>query len=281
MRQKISVMINTLNEEENLPMVLDAVQGWVDEIVVVDMHSEDRTREIAETYGARVFLHERLGFADPARAFALAQTSGDWVLMLDADEVVPAALARTLQRLAGNPQLDAVSLPYQNYVAGQALRGLGWGPEQDRHTRFFRRDAMELTGEIHNFLHLRPGARLYQLPYDGSNAVLHFSYTDYASVVAKINRYTDLEAVNKAGKGVRPSVLRALVLPLREFVLTYWVRGGYRDGRLGLHMAVLLAFYKFLREIKLEQRTQLGERQAIQAIYRALAKRAVVGGGEP
>src|SRR5450759_1251360 len=93
MGTRISAVINTLNEERNLPFALRSVQDWVDEIVVVDMHSEDATRDIAKQYGARVFLHERLGYADPARAFALEQAVGDWILLIDADELIPAPLS--------------------------------------------------------------------------------------------------------------------------------------------------------------------------------------------
>ena len=89
--QRISVVINTLNEERRLPYALRSVQDWVDEIVVVDTHSDDKTVEIAEEFGARIFTHERVGYADPARAFAFARATGDWILILDADELVPRA----------------------------------------------------------------------------------------------------------------------------------------------------------------------------------------------
>ena len=100
MTQRISVVINTWNEEQNLPWSLGSVRSWADEIVVVDMHSQDRTREIAESFGAKVYLHEWLGFADPARAFAIAQATCDFVLLLDADEMIPKPLSRELQRIA-------------------------------------------------------------------------------------------------------------------------------------------------------------------------------------
>jgi glycosyltransferase involved in cell wall biosynthesis len=86
-RPRISAVFNTFNEEKRLRFALRSVKPWVDEIVVVDMHSSDATRTIAENFGAKVFLHEPLGYADPARAFAVAQATGDWILMLDADRL--------------------------------------------------------------------------------------------------------------------------------------------------------------------------------------------------
>ncbi|WP_019587349.1 glycosyltransferase family 2 protein [Deinococcus apachensis] len=275
MNPRISVVINTLNEEHNLPLALDSVCRWVDDIVVVDMHSNDRTATVARAYGARVFLYERLGYADPARAFALAQATGDWVLVLDADEVVPAALAAQLHAIARRGDFDAADLPYQNFVGGVAVRGLGWGPTQDHHVRFFRQGQMRVTGEVHNFFHPLPGTRVLRLPYQGDNALLHFSYTDYTSVMEKINRYTGIEAQTKQGQGVRPSLLRETALPVREFLLTFLVKRGYRDGRHGLRLAVLLALYKYLREIKLDERVQRGTREDMLNRYRQLARQAI------
>src|SRR5262245_29586580 len=96
----ISVVINTRNEEKNLPHALRSVRPWVDEIIVVDMCSEDRTVEIARSFGAKTFPHEPLGYCEPARAFALGQATQPWVLILDADEMVPAPLSRALRSAA-------------------------------------------------------------------------------------------------------------------------------------------------------------------------------------
>ena len=89
---KISVLINTLNEEAHLPACLESVR-WADELVLVDMHSTDRTVAIAESAGCRVFQHDRMGYVEPARNFAIAQANHPWVLVLDADERVSPGLA--------------------------------------------------------------------------------------------------------------------------------------------------------------------------------------------
>ena len=95
---EISVVINTLNEEKNLAYTLRSVQSWASEIIVVDMHSTDKTVEIAKTHGAKVFYHEPTGFVEPAQEFAVAQASHAWILLLDADEVVPKPLSERLLR---------------------------------------------------------------------------------------------------------------------------------------------------------------------------------------
>src|SRR3989337_4151360 len=96
---RISVVINTLNEEKNLPRAIASIKGLADEIIVVDMQSDDNTKEVAEKLGALVYDHKRTGYVEPARNFAISKASGDWVLVLDADEEVPPKLREKLRLL--------------------------------------------------------------------------------------------------------------------------------------------------------------------------------------
>src|SRR5438876_8216512 len=88
----LSAVVNTFNEEAHLPACLESLR-WASEIVVVDMHSEDRTAEIAAAFGCRVFQHERTGYVEPARNFAIQQAKNSWVLVVDADERASPGLA--------------------------------------------------------------------------------------------------------------------------------------------------------------------------------------------
>jgi (heptosyl)LPS beta-1,4-glucosyltransferase len=270
---RISVVINTLNEERRLPYALRSVQGWVDEIVVVDMHSDDRTVEIAEASGARVFAHERLGYADPARAFAIAKATGDWILILDADELVPPRLARRLRNVAAANEVDVVDVPRLNYVLGEPLAWTGWGPAQDHHQRFFRRGWVEATGDIHNFLRMREGARVLRLAPDDRLALVHFNYTNVAHFIEKLNRYTTIEAAGRAGS--RPRVTRARVVAgtVREFTNRFLRHKGYRDGWRGFYLAGLMAFYRFAVYAKEQELRSIGTREDVERIYEAEAER--------
>ena len=138
MRPKISVVINTLNEERNLGFALLSVYRWVDEIVVVDMHSDDRTVEIARQYNAKVYLHPRMNFADPVRHFAVGKASGDWILILDADEMVPKPLSEQLIEFSTEDRADIFMIPFINYLLGAPLQHTGWRECEDRHLRFFK-----------------------------------------------------------------------------------------------------------------------------------------------
>lgn len=263
----ISAVVNTLNEERRLARCLGSVRPWVDEIVVVDMDSEDRTAEIARSFGARVHRHDRLAYADPARAYALAQATGDWVLVLDADEMVPAALARRLVEIATNAEADVVKIPMINYLFGAALLGTGWGPEQDRHLRFFRRGAVRATGEIHNYLHVVDGARVAELPAIAGRCLVHHNYSDVHQFVEKMNRYTDIEAGDLASQGARISRVAAIGWAARAFVGRYVRHRGFRDGWRGFYLAWLMAGYRLVTAAKLEQLRRAGLGEEIDAGY--------------
>ena len=243
---RISVVVNTLNEELRLGYALRSVKEWADEIVVVDMHSDDRTAEIAASFAARVFLHERAGYADPARAYAVDQSTGDWILVLDADELIPEPLSRRLRAIAANDEADAVRIRWRNYLLGAAIGHTGWGPDQDRHVRFFRRGAVDLRPDVHDFLRVTEGARVLDLEPGPGLEVVHFNYIDVEQFVEKMNRYTSVEAeaaVTRGEKRGRAWAIWRERSRVRRTLLQAWriqrrlarVLPLGPDGRLSLH----------------------------------------------
>jgi glycosyltransferase involved in cell wall biosynthesis len=252
-RVPISVVINTLNEASNLAFTLRSVRTWVDEIVVVDMESEDSTVEIARKYGAAVYSHPKLGFADPARAFAVSKATNQWILVLDADEIVPPTLATRLVEIAQGDGADAVRIPWANYFFGSPLRYSGWGPQQNRHARFFRRDKMHFSDKIHAYMRPSDDARIIDLPTDAGLEVLHFNYTDIGQFIEKLNRYTTIEAQQAHGRRRRTSGAIALWHATREFGVRYVRYQGFRDGWRGFYLAALMAFYRLASDAKLAE----------------------------
>ena len=253
MTHRISVVMNTWNEEHNLPWSLGSVQSWADEIVVVDMHSTDRTREVAESFGAKVFLHEWLGFADPARAFAIAQSQGDFVLLLDADEMIPEPLSRALRTLADEGQYDIANIARSNYMMGEKLEHTGWGARQDRHLRFFRRGSLNTSATIHNFLHPTEGARVHQVPADPELCIVHFNYNDVSQFIEKLNRYTTVEAQQAKERGQHETGWGTTRKVIKELFRRYVVKGGYRDGWRGVYLSLLMALYRVGTAAKLAE----------------------------
>ncbi len=277
MAVRISAVLNTLNEEANLPYALRSLAGWVDEIVVVDMHSEDRTAEIARSYGARVVLHERTFAVDGARAAAIGQATGDWILVLDADEVVPPALAERLGALARGGTVDVVEIPFLHYLLGAPMMHTGWAPHQEHHRRFFRRGSMIPTDRIHAYLQTAQGARVMRLPFTPDHAVHHFAYLDATHFIKKLNRYTDVEAGQRFEEGERSHPGRALLGAAREFLRRYIRQKGYRDGWRGFYLSLFMAFYRVATHAKLAELEHGGRGDEVRARYGRQADRLLAG----
>jgi GT2 family glycosyltransferase/glycosyltransferase involved in cell wall biosynthesis len=236
---RISAVINTLNEERNLEDALRSV-AWVDEIVVVDMHSDDSTREIAEVHGARVLLHDRTGVVEPARNYALQQATGDWILCLDADERVPEPLARALDAITRRGDVDVVDVPFRNWLCGRWMEATGWGGG-DWHVRFFRRGYVEWSDRVHTSPRIT--GRHARLPFDGANGILHFNYDDLQHFVDKTNRYTGKEAESAEARPWEDVVRDA-----RREVLERWAPDV--DGTQSVALSMAMLFYRFLAGAK-------------------------------
>jgi len=281
MKARISAAINTRDEERNLGFALRSLCSWVDQIVVVDMHSVDRTREIAQSFGAEVYLHEPLGFCEPARAFAIEKCTGDWVLILDADEVVPPRLSRTLREFTERDDVDLVSIPRVNYLLGARLEHTGWSPERDRHERFFRRGQLATSGRIHQGYARAEAAKSHELPFSEGNAIVHFNYLDTTHFLEKLNRYTSIEARQAVERGEKPSSFVALRRAAREFRRRYVTHQGYRDGWRGLHLSLLMALYRIATSAKHFELANQSARDEVLRFYESEAEALLGGYGDP
>lgn len=252
---RISVIINTLNERANIANAIGSVRPWVDEVVVVDMDSDDGTQTIARSLGAQVFRHDRLGYADPARAFAVSKTTGNWIVVLDADEMIPAPLGRELRRIAEEGRADVVMVHMRNFLFGREMLGGGYGAWESVRPRMFRQGAVAMSAEIHNIMRVEPKSTVLTIPPSDGLAVLHFNYLDVAQYIDRLNRYTRIEA--ETGHAPR-STRSMLVWVLRELVARYIRRRGYRDGWRGVFVSGAMAFYRLAAWAKWRESRERG-----------------------
>ncbi|CAN5725635.1 N/A [soil metagenome] len=281
MAVRIAGVVNTLNEAHNIRYALSTLLPWCDDVVVVDQNSTDGTAEIAREMGARVFQHEWTGgIGDAARAFAVAQAQADRVLILDADEMIPPALARYLREQASaEDSPDVLLVPRVNVIMGRIMRhGTNW---PSRRARFFRPGCVEISGRIHHGLKARPDALVREVPARPELAIWHFSYPDVRTVVEKVNRYTTIEAEQALSRGELPprSARPFLGSAARWFWGSYVRDNGYRDGTAGLVLAVSRAYYRFLRAAKMWEQPRAAERERqVRAVRERLV--AAHGGGQ-
>lgn len=235
MGQKISVVINTLNEEALIERVIKSV-AWADEILVCDMYSDDNTAVIARELGARVIKHKRLQFVEPARNFAIQKAEHPWVLVLDPDEEVPSTLASKLQEIAQDGSVTThVEIPRKNMIFGKWVKASMWWP--DNNIRFFKKDAVSWSDKIHQ----RPTTtgQGVQLPAEERYALVHHHYTSVSQFMQKLDRYSGIQAKELFEKGEKFNISDLIQKPLNEFLSRFFAHRGYEDGLHGLVLGLL------------------------------------------
>lgn len=246
----VSVLVHTLNEEKNIRNCLETIK-WADEIVMVDMYSDDKTVEIASRYTDKIFYHERMGYADPARQFGLEKASNNWILIVDADELVPLKLKKKLETIIEEDLADIVSIPHNNYFFGKLMKFTGWGPLQDTHHRLFKKDFVFISDKIHSTFTERENARIYEIT-DDKEGFIHFNYLGVEHFLEKLNRYTTIEAkaLFEADKDIKfKSVINQMV---NEFRKRYFKLNGRKEGYRGFSLSFLMSVYRLVTYTKLK-----------------------------
>ena len=247
---KISVVINTLNEEKNLPRALASVKSFADEIVVVDMKSDDKTVEIAKKAGAKVYQHKRIGYVEPARNYAISKATGEWILILDADEQAPKTLVKELKKIVQKPKADYYRLPRKNIIFGKWIKHSRWWP--DYNIRFFRKGFVSWSEIIHS-VPITQGKGL-DLQAREDFAIIHYHYDSIEQFVERMNRYTGEHANLRIKDGYKFKWQDLIRKPTEEFLGRYFSGEGYKDGIHGLALASLQAFSELVLYLKIWQK---------------------------
>lgn len=239
---EISAVIITLNEEQRIGQCLESVRNVVDEIVVVDSFSTDRTGEICRKYGARFIEHAFNGHIEQ-KNYALSQALFDHVLCLDADEELTPVMQESIKEIKGNWTHDTYSFNRLTWYCGKWIRYSTWYPS--RKVRLVDRMKAQWEGiNPHDCLQPAPGTSRKHLKGD----LLHYSYETVDEHVQKIKRYAELasQAYFAAGKSSNP--LKIFFNPIWRFLRDYILELGFLDGKQGFIIARLSAretFYKY------------------------------------
>lgn len=241
---KLSVVLATYNEEENLPKCLRAIKNLADEIVIVDGTSNDKTVEIAKSFGAKVLVTANPPNFHINKQKAIDYASGDWVFQLDADEVVSLELAHEIDSEIGNPksEINGYWVPRKNFFLGRYLMKGGQYP--DYTVRLYRKGkGMLPQKDVHE-----------QAVIEGKigylkEALLHYPYKDFNAYVKKWMRYNHLlasqiaEEMKKKNLFLRIFYGFAYVLakPAHWMLIAYGRHKGFEDGWQGLVFAIMSA----------------------------------------
>ena len=251
MNQQISVVINTYNAEKYLARVLETACAF-DEVVVCDMESTDDTVAIAQRYGCKVVTFPKADHksAEPARTFAIQSAASDWVLVVDADELIPQALHDYLYDFIKSPgEIRGLYIPRKNYTMGVFLPS----SYPDYQLRFFMKEGTVWPPSVHTF----PTVQGKVAYIDKKRKDVAFDHLDDSThaTIRRLNNYTDNEVEKKSGK--RVTLPYMIFSPMMRFLKLYFLKGGCFYGVAGFVQAQRSAIYKFTVLCKLYEK-QIG-----------------------
>lgn len=242
--ESISAFIVCCNEEKNIRRCLEGVK-WCDEIIIVDSGSTDSTLEICREYpNCRIIHRDWTGYVEQKR-FGLSQCNSKWVLNVDADEVVSDELREEIREILRTPQeANGFFLSRVVFHLGKWWRKGGWYPEY--RLRLSRKEFTSWGGKDPHEKALveGPAKKL-------KGELLHYTYTGLSDQLNRLNRYSTTVAENMDKNGERASLLNIIVNPVTRFIKFYFLKKGFLEGRPGLIVAYIEAYYVFLKYAKL------------------------------
>lgn len=247
---KISVTIATKNEENNIERCLESVK-WADEIVIVDDVSTDKTLDICKKYTQKIFINDSNGNFHINKNLAIEKALGEWILSLDADEVISDELRKEIENsiAADDGKIAGYYIPRLNHFLGKSIYGCGWYP--DYIIRLFRKGITNWPLNIHDTPQIKDKSRIGYL----KNPIIHYSYTSISQYFEKFNRYTTKLAKEEYEKGVRLNgrniLFYIIVKPIYWFIRKYIFLGGFRDGIEGFFISFSSGLTVFTTYIKL------------------------------
>ena len=250
--KKISVVINTYNAQEHLSIVLDSVKGF-DEILICDMESTDNTLKIANDYGCKIvtFKKGEHRIVEPARNFAIESAKYPWVLVVDADEIVPKTLKDYLYKLICEPNPPAgLFIPRRNYYNGKFMHC----NYPDKILRFFKKEGTFWPPKIHSTPQI--DGIVAKIPDNKKElAFIHLANETISNRVNKNNTYTEYELERKMHRNFNGFSL--IYRPFFKFFKGYILKKGYKDGVAGFIRSCDFGYYEFILIAKIIEHKKL------------------------
>ena len=244
----LSVIVITKNESAHIGSCLQSV-SWADEIIILDSGSDDDTVEKCRQYTDNIFITDWPGFGIQKQR-ALDKAKGEWVLSIDADEVVTTELRKEIEKALRQEQFHGYDIPRLSTYCGKQIRHGGWWP--DHVLRLFRRNAGYFTDSVvHERIVVQGNIGKLTSP------LLHDAFVNLDEVLHKVNSYSTLGAEMLHQKGVQSSMSKALYKAFWTFIRTYWLKAAFLDGRQGLMLSISNAegtYYKYVKLLELQNR---------------------------
>ncbi len=261
----ISVVVITKNEEPNIAKCLESLE-WADEIVVVDDESTDKTQEIAKKYTKSV-ITKKLDIEGKHRNYAYGLARNEWVLSLDADEVITPLLKDELEKtLSSNVSHSAFTIPIKTYIGSHWIKYGGWYPASK--VRFFRKDKFKYEEvEVH------PRGFIEGTCGHLKNDIIHYSYKDFHELFASLNNQTTLEAKKWFSEKRKINFLKMMRKFYDRFLKSYFLKRGFRDGLTGFVVAYINSLYQLMSYVKYKEMLRNAKDENISGNYNQKRRR--------
>lgn len=246
----LSVSIISFNEEEDLPKTLKSIEDIASEIILVDSHSKDKTREIALEFGAKVFVEDWKGHVAQKNS-ALSKCTQEWILSLDCDEVVTEELKEEIIHVLRNPSADGYLINRRTVYLGKPLK-YTWQP--DLKLRLVRRGASPsfIGYDPHDSLKIE--GKVERL----KGEILHYSYKDIYDHFTKVVNYSRIAATSYRKMGKRFKYVNLFFNPFYAFMKEFFLKKAFLDGIRGLIVASSESYYTFLKYLYLWEEERKG-----------------------
>ncbi|MET3027861.1 glycosyltransferase family 2 protein [Flavobacterium sp. UW10123] len=248
-KQKLSVLIITLNEEQHIKSLLEDID-FADEIIIVDSYSTDKTIGIIESFtNVKLVQNHFLNYTSQ-RNFALDQAKNQWVLFIDADERLTAELKSEIITKLNSENTASAYFIYRVFMFKDSrLNFSGW--QTDKIFRLFDKSKCRYNEErtVHEKLIVNGSIASLK------NKIIHFSYSSYEDYKLKMHNYGILKAHEKLAKGIKPYFLFLFLHPLYTFLYQFIIRFGFLDGKKGLIICYLNAYSVYIRYKELRRIT--------------------------
>jgi glycosyltransferase involved in cell wall biosynthesis len=242
---KLSIVISAFNEEKNIGDCLASVQQLIQhdaEIIVVDNSSTDKTVAIAKQYTDRLLTRENNLMLNVNKNFGFSHAKGDWILSLDADErITPALTLEILEKITHvSEEVHGLLIPRKNIIFNKWIKHGIWSP--DYQLRLFRRGKGKFPEKhVHELVAVTGNVEKLEEP------MVHYNYTSIAQYLHKLDTiYTENEVTNIIQSGKKLHWVDAIRFPVNDFLKTFFLQQGYKDGLHGLMLSLLQAFYMLL-----------------------------------
>ena len=241
---KISVAIITLNEEKNIARCLKAAFKVSDDIVVLDSDSKDKTRIIANDMGARVFVKKFKNFSDQKNN-AINETKNDWVLSIDADEVLSEDLIESINRIECTANNFVYAVNRLTNYCGTWIRHCGWYP--DKKIRLWNKNVVKWEGSVHEQALISTGCKTITLKGD----LLHYSYATIEEHLKQADKYSRMNAEKMIDNNKKTNLLNLIFAPPFKFFKIYVLKLGVFDGYYGYVISKISSHATFLKHLRL------------------------------